>query len=592
MPDVGIVYVQSRWVSSVGSVIGKRENCHPGVRRTLTALLALVVATPWIASTPVFAEARDSTVKGKTPPIVAKPSAIRSASQPARPQTPLTLLVSLRKQRVRVFDSYGEIASSRISSGQPGFDTPTGVFSILEKHEYHESNIYEGAPMPHMQRVTWSGIAFHAGVVPGYRASHGCIRLPASFARTLFKQTNVGARVVITSEEMSPIKFEDDLLFKPLPAVTAEPAQSSSLRDTRVADNSPVSAGDVQLPSFMPVTAAHAETALLAAPGAAPEPQKPRSRAEAAQMLESKTRRLQAEMKATETQKAAASEKAQATLRPAQDAEARLKTARQPFEGVLRNAAAAESARKAAIEKFRAFMASVKPVADAKRRLELEDQEAGLEDRILDLTIEADAARAEAAKGEMVVADVQATYAAAESAKNRAIDEVKTAVAQLRSVQAALIETQKDAARRERPLSVFVSFKAQKIYIRQGFEPLVEAPIDVADNPGAIGTHVLTAVDYDATGDRFAWRLISAQAPRLAIANQEQSKKRKQREQTQTMPNLNDEAVRVALESFRVPQDIQDTIAELAKPGMSLIISDRDLSKETGKGTEFVVLTR
>ncbi len=170
------------------------------------------------------------------------------------------LLVSLRKQRVRVFDGYGEIANSRISSGQPGFDTPTGVFSILEKQVYHESNIYDGAPMPHMQRVTWSGIAFHAGVVPGYRASHGCIRLPASFARSLFNQTKVGARVVITNDEMSPVKFEDDLLFKPLPAVAAAPAQSTNVRDTRVADNSSANAGDVQLPSFMPVTAAHAET--------------------------------------------------------------------------------------------------------------------------------------------------------------------------------------------------------------------------------------------------------------------------------------------------------------------------------------------
>ena len=476
------------------------------------------------------------------------------------------------------------------SSGQPGFDTPTGVFSILEKHEYHESNIYDGAPMPHMQRVTWSGIALHAGVVPGYRASHGCIRLPASFARSLFKQTKIGARIIITNDETSPVKFEDDLLLKPLPAVSSLPAQSTGARDMRIAANDVPDDGDVQLPSFMPVTPAQAETAPLASIPNSSGPTKPRSRAEAAQLLQSKIQRLQSEMKAAETQKAATSEKAQATLRPAQEAEARLKTARQPFEGVLRNAAAADSARKAAIEKFRAFMAAASPITNTKARIQSEDKEAELEDRILDLTIEADAARAEAAKGEMIIADVQATYAAAEAAKTRAIDEVKTAVAQLRSAQTALIEAQKDVARRARPLSVFISFKTQKIYVRQGFEPLLEAPIDIADNPGAIGTHVLTAMDYDATGDRFSWQLISAQAPRLALADQEQSKKRKQREQR--VPNLNDEAVRVALESFRIPKDIQDTIAELAKPGMSVIISDRELSKETGKGTEFVVLTR
>ena len=584
----------------MSSVIGKKGNSLSGTRqarvlagtrqaRVLAALLAISPLVP-LSATMLHAEARDLTTKSKTAPIPAKPTTTTTPAKPIaqtpRPQIPLTLLVSIRKQRVRVIDGFGEISSSRISSGQPGFDTPTGVFSILEKREYHESNIYDGAPMPHMQRVTWSGIAFHAGIVPGYRASHGCIRLPASFARSLFKQTSVGARVVITSDETTPVKFEDNLLLKPLPAVAAEPAQSAGVRDTRIAANSVSGADDVQLPSFMPVTPAHAEPA----PPASPVPLKPRSRAEAAQMFESKIQRLQAAMKTAEVQKVAASEKAQATLRPAQEAEARLKTARQPFEGVLRNAAAADSARKAAIEKFRGFMAAARPATDSKSRLELEDKEAELEDRILDFTIEADTARAEAAKGEMVVADVQATYAAAEAAKTRAIDEVKTTVAQLRSAQTALIEAQKDVARRARPLSVFISFKSQKIYVRQGFEPLLEAPIDIADSPGAIGTHVLTAMDYDATGNRFSWQLISAQAPRLALADQEQAKKRKQREQS--APNLNEEAVRVALESFRIPQEIQDTIAELAKPGMSLIISDRELSKETGKGTEFVVLTR
>ncbi len=577
------------------SVIGKQGNCHLGASpaRVMAVMLAITPLLP-LSATMLHAEARDITNKSKSAAIPAKP-ATKPIAQTPRPetktgQTPLTLLVSLRKQRVRVIDGFGEISSSRISTGQPGFDTPTGVFSILEKHEYHESNIYDGAPMPHMQRVTWSGIALHAGVVPGYRASHGCIRLPASFARTLFKQTNVGARVVITNDESSPVKFEDDLLLKPLPAASALPVQSTGARDMRIAANDVPDDGDVQLPSFMPVTPAQAETAPPASIPDSSVPLKPRSRAEAAQMLQSKIQRLQSEMKAAETQKAAASEKAQATLRPAQEAEARLKTARQPFEGVLRNAAAADSARKAAIEKFRGFMTAVNPIADPKARIQSEDKEAELEDRILDLTIEADTARAEAAKGEMIIADVQATYAAAEAAKTRAIDEVKTAVAKLRSAQTALIEAQKDVARRARPLSVFVSFKTQKIYVRQGFEPLLEAPIDIADNPGAIGTHVLTAIDYDATGDRFSWQLISAQAPRLALADQEQAKKRKQREQR--VPNLNDEAVRVALESFRIPKDIQDTIAELAKPGMSLIISDRELSKETGKGTEFVVLTR
>ena len=231
----------------MGSVVGKRGNCHLSANWPLGMLmLAGLMATQWMASSPASAEARESVPKSRSTPVASKPLAAKSLNQSQRPQTPLMLLVSLRKQRVRVFDGSGELASSRISSGQPGFDTPTGIFSILEKREYHESNIYDGAPMPHMQRVTWSGIAFHAGIVPGYRASHGCIRLPASFARSLFKQTSVGARVVITQDELVPINFEDDLLLRPLPAVTVEPGQSASMRDTRVAANSVPGAGDVE----------------------------------------------------------------------------------------------------------------------------------------------------------------------------------------------------------------------------------------------------------------------------------------------------------------------------------------------------------
>ncbi|MEQ1669739.1 MAG: L,D-transpeptidase family protein, partial [Hyphomicrobium sp.] len=159
-------------------------------------------------------------------------SLIRPLTEVPRPDSPLLLHVSIKKQRVRVFDANGEVTSSRISSGQPGFDTPTGVFSILEKNEYHESNIYEGAPMPHMQRLTWSGIALHAGVVPGYRASHGCIRLPASFAQSLFGLTKVGARVVVSPDDVEPVRFDHPNLFKPLPAETPRSAGLQIAQET------------------------------------------------------------------------------------------------------------------------------------------------------------------------------------------------------------------------------------------------------------------------------------------------------------------------------------------------------------------------
>jgi L,D-transpeptidase catalytic domain len=127
-------------------------------------------------------------------------------------------MVSLQQQRLTVFSAGTPVASSSVSTGQSGFDTPAGIYSILQKNRYHESNIYSGAPMPYMQRITWSGIALHEGQLPGYPASHGCIRLPGAFASSLFGMTNVGARVIVSQSPLTPRAFEHDKLFKPLPS--------------------------------------------------------------------------------------------------------------------------------------------------------------------------------------------------------------------------------------------------------------------------------------------------------------------------------------------------------------------------------------
>src|SRR3977135_2868623 len=94
-----------------------------------------------------------------------------------------------------------------------GHLTPTGIFSIIEKEVFHRSNIYSGAPMPFMQRITWSGVAMHLGVLPGYPASHGCIRMPAEFAARLWSTTKMGARVIITRRGVTPQQIADARLF-------------------------------------------------------------------------------------------------------------------------------------------------------------------------------------------------------------------------------------------------------------------------------------------------------------------------------------------------------------------------------------------
>ena len=91
---------------------------------------------------------------------------------------PIMAIVSLRNQRITVYDADGWILRAPVSSGQKGRETPAGIFSVIQKAEDHYSNLYDDAYMPHMQRITWSGIALHGGALPGYPASHGCVRLP------------------------------------------------------------------------------------------------------------------------------------------------------------------------------------------------------------------------------------------------------------------------------------------------------------------------------------------------------------------------------------------------------------------------------
>ena len=130
---------------------------------------------------------------------------------------PMTLVVSLSNQKVDVYRGTTLVTSSAVSTGMPGHATKMGVFSILEKQRYHHSNIYSGAPMPWMNRITWSGTALHAGVVPGYPASHGCIRLPFSFAPKLFQITTAGDNVIVSRDRLVPQLIEHANLFQPLP---------------------------------------------------------------------------------------------------------------------------------------------------------------------------------------------------------------------------------------------------------------------------------------------------------------------------------------------------------------------------------------
>src|SRR6476659_2012847 len=179
---------------------------------------------------------------------------------PPIPSGPLHVIVSIDKQRATLFADGQPVASTAISSGTHAHPTPMGVFTVIQKDRHHISNLYD-ASMPYMQRITWSGSALHQGPLPGYPASHGCVRLTESFSLLLWKTTKMGARVIVTRPEVAPLEFAHARLFVPkpkmvaappaivppavapapaaTPVVAAEPATTSSVTKVRTAANSP-----------------------------------------------------------------------------------------------------------------------------------------------------------------------------------------------------------------------------------------------------------------------------------------------------------------------------------------------------------------
>ena len=178
----------------------------------------------------------------------------------AKPQGPLIIAVSIDQQKVRVYDANGLFAESPVSTGMKGHSTPMGVFSVIQKNKMHRSNIYSGAPMPYMQRITWSGVAMHAGVLPGYPASHGCIRMPMAFAVKMWNWTRMGARVIITPGQITPANFSHPLLVAqkvvPQPLIANDPATDApAVKSDKGADaGSATKSADASL--------AHSETSL------------------------------------------------------------------------------------------------------------------------------------------------------------------------------------------------------------------------------------------------------------------------------------------------------------------------------------------
>jgi hypothetical protein len=489
-------------------------------------------------------ERRTATVE-KTEPKKKKVEA------PELPQMAFAV-VSLADQRISIYGADGLLTRSVVSTGQAGHRTPTGIFTILEKQRWHQSNIYSGAPMPFMQRVTWSGIAMHEGIVPGYPASHGCIRLPAAFAAKLWTMTKPGTRVIIAASDLQPFEFAHPLLPVPrmVPASLFAADQQPLPQRVAVASNDDA-----------------AGTALAAAAAGETEAAAPRqlSPFEVAYALKAKAAAdLSQARKAAEAALAAsrvASQEADAAADELRSAKAELDRARAKLESA--RAAAAEDAAKVATN-------TAEPAKSEPNAAPSPSPVAVAED-----ALKAAEARFAAAKADDDAKSPRAyELASAARAAQKAID--------------AAEDSASDARRRQLPVNVVVSRKEGMILVRQGFKAVYEAPVTIAEPEKPLGTHIMIAIEASGDASGLDWAAITV--PTTSDDGERKTKPKKGRgEPVAEAPRLEPSGIEEALERITMPESAKTAIAELMWVGGSLVITDRGLSNESGEHTDLNV---
>lgn len=434
---------------------------------------------------------------------------------------PVMAIVSLGDQRISIYDAEGKILEAPVSSGSTGYETPAGIFSIVQKKEDHRSNLYEDGEMPYMQRITWTGIALHAGNLPGHPASHGCVRLPMAFAQRLFGMTELGMRVLIVRDDMAPSDISHPALFKPKPV--PRELTLAAPRGARLA--SMVFGGEI-----VPGSARHLRMLQSVAAAKATE-----AEAAAGRQRETKAAAARAAAEAAGAARAVKSQEAELARAESalKDAERRLSAATKPQ--ARERAESANVKAQARIDEVQARLQTVRQQEQAKREA------------------------AERAEAEAKIAS---------DAKDRA-------------AQAA-----EDATRRNFPVSVFVSRKTQRLYVRKGNQPVFEGPVTIRDAQAPLGTFVFTAVDLGASGE-LRWTVVSMyrNPTRVQPAPEGAHRPRNGR----AAPTDVTEAA-AALDRITLTQEARDLISEVVLPGSSLIVSDEGPSREIGKDTDFVVV--
>ncbi len=417
-----------------------------------------------------------------------------------KPSEPVLMLVSLDRQSMQVYAGDTLMARSKVSSGKKGHRTPTGIFSILQKNRHHHSNIYSQAPMPYMQRLTWSGIALHeSSSVPDRPASHGCVRLPGAFAKQLFGYTRAGAHVLITDEELylSPVWSRN--LFYP----DVQP-------DDRISQIDQSSAGLSE----------------------------PIQRAEPPRAI-----RL-----------------AQNTKLPSEDLNRDDRSVGDNF--VLRSSLN-------------------RPFGS------------GPDDDGFELPKSTDPIRILITRrtGRELVRDIQTML------NELGFDAGKEDGWIGRDTGNAIIRFQKslelnptgsvslELARLLHAQSRDGDFPVGRIYVRQNFKPLFDAPVGLKDPENPLGTHFLSALSSPEDSDRLRW--IHAVLPDIAEETPLSDIEIVEGQNYASGPSIHD-----TLHRIEMPQYVRDRISAMIVPGSSLVINDGGLNNESFKGTDFIVLTK
>lgn len=415
-----------------------------------------------------------------------------TAWDPKSVKGPYQVVIAIGPQEALLYGQDGLIGRASISTGRPDKPTPKGVFSVISKSRWHRSNIYSGAPMPWMQRITWSGVAMHEGPRPGYPASHGCIRLPRDFAVRLYHTTKVGTRVVVTRDAVAPAPIESPKLFVP-----KEPKEKP-------------------ITDLTAVVVADADSSKDAAKGAT----------EDAMSLAGPS---SGSMAADDIASAGKSSEDEASDAKPSD---------------MKSSDTQSSDTKAA-----SGMPSDPPPAG-------------------------DDASADAKPNGDALPDGAKPAQAESSIVPRTILLPPALPAHL-------------ARKRNGPVSVFVSLKQKKVFVRQGFDELFDMPVTITDPDRPIGTHIYTAMGLTEHGEAMRWTAISVPSS-YRHHRSRRHRHGKDTEQAKAAPSSAAEA----LDRITLPPEAIERIDEMLTPGSSLIVSDNALSDETDDSTNFIVRTR